>query len=442
MSKKNNDKKDIKKKDRKKIKKNLLKALAIIVVFSVVFAIVASIVNVIVAKAGLELALSFDKVQYDNQLMPEKDADGVWTFTTDSDLRIMQLTDVHIGGGWMSSDKDSKALNAVAAMITAEKPDLVIVTGDIVYPVPIQSGTFDNMKSAEIFASLMEKLGVYWLPIFGNHDTESYSKYTRKEISDFYCDDKWTYCIFEDNSNDQVDGYSNQVVNVKNSKGLIVQSLYAFDSHSYIDGDYFGLFWKYDNIHSNQIEWYKKNVEKYSNYNTQLIENSYSVNASYLKTVFGTPRSLAFMHIPTTEYLDAWNAYVSAGYKDIPGIKYYYGTVGETGKLVYHGVYPDQLVETMVALKSTQGIFCGHDHLNNFSISYQGISLTYGLSVDYLAYKGISKLGSQRGCTMITVFPNGTFDCVAENYYQDKYQTLNAYQKETVEMQDLNKEHE
>ena len=34
------------------------------------------------------------------------------------------------------------ALNAVAAMVTAEKPDLVIVTGDIAYPVPFQAGTF------------------------------------------------------------------------------------------------------------------------------------------------------------------------------------------------------------------------------------------------------------------------------------------------------------
>jgi hypothetical protein len=36
---------------------------------------------------------------------------------------------------------------------------------------------------------------------------------------------------------------------------------------------------------------------------------------------------------------------------------------------------------------------------------------------------------------MITVHPDGSFDCTPENYYQDKYQAANA--KEAVTMQDL-----
>ena len=73
------------------------------------------------------------KINVINSIAPEKDADGVWTFTTDKDFRVMQLTDVHIGGGWMCTSKDTMALNAVAAMVTAEKPDLVIM--DITMPV-------------------------------------------------------------------------------------------------------------------------------------------------------------------------------------------------------------------------------------------------------------------------------------------------------------------
>lgn len=57
------------------------------------------------------------------------------------------------------------------------------------------------------------------------------------------------------------------------------------------------------------------------------------------------------------------------------------------------------------------------------------------MSVDYLAYIGIYKLGSQRGCTIINYAPDGTYTCNAENYYQDKYQSL--YEKEQVEMQEL-----
>lgn len=415
--------------------KKALKVIAIIVAVIVVLGILGTVVNAIGNNAHLESIKSISATKYGNQLVPEKDADGIWTFTTDDDFRVMQLTDVHIGGGWMSTSKDTMALNAVATMISVEKPDLVIITGDLVYPIPYAAGTFNNMNSAELVATLMETLGVYWMPVFGNHDTEIYSRYTREDISEFYADEKWEYCLFEDNSDDGVDGYCNQVINVKNSLGIITQSLYTFDTHSYVDGDYLGIGWKYDNIHENQINWYKSCVEKYNKQNVDFINNGDFENKTELLETYSTVKSLSFWHVPNTEYLDAWNEYVDAGYKNTDNLTYYYGTVGETGKLVYSGVYEDEIFETMQTLDSTKGIFCGHDHLNNFSIDYKGIRLTYGYSIDYLAYSGIAKLGSQRGCTMITINPDGEFDCVAENYYQDKYSTDI---REEVTMQDLN----
>lgn len=425
-------------KKEKKVKKSrgksALKVIGIILAIIVLLAALGGLANAISNKAHLGSLEALPAVTYENQLVPEKDADGVWTFTTDEDFRVMQLTDVHIGGGWMSTSKDTMALNAVAAMVTAEKPDLVIITGDLVFPVPYAAGTFDNMNSAELVATLMESLGVYWMPVFGNHDTEIYSKYTREDVSEFYSDRKWAHCLFENNSNDGIDGYCNSVINVKNSAGLITQSFYTFDTHSYVDGDYLGIGWKYDNIHDNQVEWYKQNVEKYNKYNTDLINASKSENKAELLEAYSTVKSLAFWHVPSSEYLDAWNEYVKAGYKDTENVKYCYGVVGETGKMVYSGVYEDNIFEAMQELGSTKGIFCGHDHLNNFSIEYKGIRLTYGYSIDYLAYSGISKLGSQRGCTLITVKPDGSFDCVAENYYQDKYQSVIG-EKEKVTMQ-------
>ena len=47
-------------------------------------------------------------------------------------------------------------------------------------------------------------------------------------------------------------------------------------------------------------------------------------------------------------------------------------------------------------------IFCGHDHMNTLSLIYQGIHMTYGMSIDYLGYNGIKKSYIQRGGTLIT----------------------------------------
>lgn len=377
-------------------------------------------------KANIEKAKSFATVEYEEQLAPQKDEFGNWTFTTDEDFKVVQLTDVHIGGGWMSLKKDGMALNAVAAMVTAEKPDLVVVTGDIGYPVPFQSGTFNNKSSAEIFAELMEQLGVYWTLGFGNHDTEAYSYYTRADMSEFYLSEKYEHCLFLAGP-DEISGYGNQVINIKKTNGVITQSLYVLDSHSYTDGDIFGIMWKYDNIHQDQIDWYKSNVERYNEKNAETCR-ALGVEESDVK-------STMFFHIPLTEYRDAWYEYADNGFKDTENVKLVYGTAGESKKVVYCGMGEDELFETIQELGSTTGIFCGHDHKNNFSLDYKGIRLTYGMSVDYLAYPGIYKLGAQRGCTVIMYSPDGTFDCTAENYYQDKYASL--YEKESVEMQEV-----
>lgn len=388
--------------------------IIIILVLALLCGILAS-VSAIGLKSNGNFIQTIDTVNFEKQLEPVLEDNGFYAFTTDDDFKIVQLTDVHIGGGFMSIKKDSMAINAVSAMLTEEKPDLVVVTGDIAYPVPFQAGTFNNKNSAKLFAELMEKLGIYWCPVFGNHDTEAYSYYTREEISDFYSSEKYPHCLFQAGS-DEVDGYGNQVINVKNTKGEITQSLFMFDSHSYVDGDFLGIMWKYDTIHENQVKWYEDTLNSLKAENNNVM-----------------PKSLAFFHIPAPEYKAAWDEYVANDSQDTENVKYYYGKAGETDLVVYPSEYNYGFFDKALELGSTQGIFCGHDHLNNFSLDYKGIRLTYGYSIDYLAYTGIMKFGLQRGCTVIDTKPDGTFDCHLENYYQDKYKTVN--EKEQVEME-------
>lgn len=407
--------------------KKALKIIAIILAVIVVLSCVSMGVTKISIKANTEKANSFETVQYENQLVPEKDENGFWTFTTDRDFKVLQLTDVHIGGGWMSKKTDAMALNAVASMVTAEKPDLVIITGDTAYPVPFQAGTFNNLSSAKIFATLMEKLGVYWVLSFGNHDTEAYSYYSREDISKFYEGEDMKHCLFQ-TGDDEVDGYGNQVINIKNSKGIITQSLYLFDSHSYINGDVLGLRWQYDNIHQSQVDWYKNTVNALNEQNQKKLDELGLKEKSDIK-------SAAFFHIPLDEQREAWYEYANNNFEDTENVKLVYGVAGEVNKIVYSGVGEDELFETMLELGSTKAVFVGHDHYNNFSIDYKGIRLTYGMSVDYLAYPGIYKIGSQRGCTVINFAPDGSFECNPESYYQEKYEAL--YDKESVEMQEI-----
>ncbi len=423
----------------KKVGKVILWIIGVIIVFNLICAAVFSILNAVSVKANMELAASFQAVDNPDAVVPVKSDNGNWVFKTDRDLKVLQITDVHIGGGCLSSKKDAMAINAVASMVTEEKPDLVVITGDISFPVPFISGTMNNLHAAKIFATMMEKLGVPWVPVFGNHDTEAYSYYSREDLSEFYGGGSLKHCLFQTGS-DEVDGFGNSIIEVQNKDGIVTQALFLLDSHSYTDGDKLGILWKYDNIHDNQIEWYKDSVSALNERNAATINalcNDDENAKNEMNEQFGEVTSMLFFHIPLHEYKYAWDEYVENNYSDTDNVKLHYGTVGELGSAICIAFEDDELFETMETVPGMKGIFCGHDHLNNYSLDYKGIRLTYGYSIDYIAYSGISKIGSQRGCTIIDAKTDGTFDCAGSNYYQDKYQMLSDYEKESVTMQDM-----
>lgn len=409
MRKKN--KKQAKQKRSKEQRNKLIKK--ILLIFALVVAaitVLTAVTNFVLYKLNLNRVKEYSAVVNDDAIKPVLNGDGEYVFVTDRELKILQLTDIHIGGGWMSFGKDRKAINTVAAMVTAEKPDLVVITGDIAYPVPFQSGTFNNKTSAKIFISLMEQLGVPWTVTFGNHDTESYSYFSREKIAKLYADESLKHCLFSEGPA-EVDGVGNHIIHVENTKGELVQELVFMDSHSYTDGDIFGIFWKYDNIHQNQIDWYEKKIKAAQIRNENV-------------------KSLLFIHIPLVEFRDAYNEYLANGEADTENVKYVSGSIGEKDPYIYCGMNEDNLFEKMLELGSTQGVFCGHDHKNNLVLNYKGIDFTYCYSVDYLAYIGIKKQGDYRGCAVINVNPDGTYTLSHESYYQDKYQPL--YPKEDV----------
>lgn len=373
---------------------------------------------------------TFAKVELTEQLQPQYDSDGVAYFVTDREFKVMQLTDVHLGGGIFSAKTDRQAINALAAMITEEAPDLVVITGDISFAVPYAAGTINNAYAHRMLARIMERLGIFWTVTFGNHDSEAYDYHDRAAVAKMYTDEALEYCLFS--SDGVLSGEGNHKINVKNSAGLITESFYMIDTHSYTDKDPFGLFWDYDYVKEDQIDWYRTGVEKCNAHNAAL----YATLSDTEKALYSDllePKSLMFMHIPLREVKYAYDEYVNNNRQNSENVTFIEGNDGETGEMVYCSKTDEQLFECVLELGSTQALFFGHDHLNNFVLEYKGVTLSYGYSMDYLAYFGIAKQGFQRGCTVITCAPDGKASIVHENYYQDKYQPL--YEKERVNME-------
>ncbi len=310
---------------------------------------------------------------------------GVYTMTKAdrSDFRILQLTDIHLGGSALSFDKDLKALQAIYALLEASRPDLVIVTGDLSYPVGLSSFSFNNTAPVQQFAAFMRNTGIPWAFTYGNHDTESYAATDASGLQELYQSLSWdtSHTLLYPYIQPDVYGRNNQLIEIRRADGRLNQAIFLIDSNAYT-GEGFN---KYDYIHDDQIEWYRQQVLR--------------MNSLEYRTV----PSLMFFHIPLHEYQTAYDLYKQGSDQ----VKYYFGAKGQE---VGASEHPSGMFEAVKELGSTTGIFCGHNHLNNYSIEYQGVRLTYGMSIDYLATPGIARMTEQRGGTLITVHDDGSTD--------------------------------
>lgn len=411
---------------KKRRKRDLIIAGSVLGLIAV-FCSVCAIVSYVGYTGNFDYIATVEAVEYDSPFtfIEAEDSDtGYYEFVAsspDDEFRILHLTDIHLGAGPFSAQKDRWALDAVRTVVQRVKPDLVIVTGDLGFPVPYASGTLNNKREIDMFGTLMEELDVYWTVCFGNHDTEIYSLYNREEISDYFeemdASDEWDKFLYREGPED-IAGYGNDIIlvrhpdsedvqivdtasyaeNVENTH--LTQAMVMFDSHSYTDGDYFGIAWKYDNIHGDQIDWYAEEMDRLAEYNDGTVV-----------------KSLLFFHIPLREYGKYWEEYKNNGHQNTENVTYVFGKAGESGEKSFPGVDEDLVFET-AAEKGGQGIFCGHDHYNTYAIDVKTrnsagedvvIRLEYGMSIDYIAYAGISKHIEQRGGTEIKISPDGSF---------------------------------
>ncbi|MDD4370389.1 MAG: metallophosphoesterase [Anaerostipes sp.] len=283
--------------------------------------------------------------------------------------------------------KDYKALKAVYKLISKTHPDLVVVTGDLVFPLGVMSFSLNNTTPMIQFASFMRNIGIPWAFLYGNHDTENVANGSVETVKDIFkaASFKTSQNFLYPYVQPDITGRNNQLIELRNEDGSLNQALFLLDSNDYTGS---GVN-DYDYIHDDEVAWYKKQVQR--------------LNASEKKTV----SSMLFFHMPLQEYRTAYELYEKKSDK----VTYFFGENGEKMiDKVCCSDYPSKLFHTAVELGSTKAMFCGHDHYNNLSVEYKGIRLTYGMSIDYLAMPGIENDTKQRGGTLITVHKDSTYD--------------------------------
>lgn len=250
-------------------------------------------------------------------------------FNENGEFKILQFTDTHFR--WDKGDEKTVSTMMTEA-IEAENPDFIIITGDLIYSTNVEKAL------QQLFAPIIDS-GIPFAFVFGNHDHQF--ELNRSQIYDII--QHMPGCIMPSRGDAQSPDYTLEVMSSDGTKPASV--LYCLDSHAGAQVNGAG---RYAWLTTNQIVWYKTNSIRYTENND------------------GQPLpSLMFFHIPLPE------AKYALDDKSI-----YY--LGEAGEKVCSPHMNSGMFTAILEQNDVFATFFGHDHDNDFLITYYGVLLGYG----------------------------------------------------------------
>ncbi|MBO4610922.1 MAG: metallophosphoesterase [Bacteroidales bacterium] len=222
---------------------------------------------------------------------------------------ILQLTDLHLQ--LQHPDQIADVFDRMDSLVKWEDPDLITITGDLVYSTPADT----------LMRLITDKLDSFerpWVVVYGNHDHEH--GFTRAQLAQIIVSCKHTLNTL---------GPDGSLADIEIP--VFNWHLYFLDSHAYstdpVDYSNFSYAWFTDE----QVQWVRETAGKHPD----------------------TP-SIAFFHIPFPEYADT------------------IGHIGTFGEPVCCGKHNPGMFD---AMRETGFIatFCGHDHDNDYAVLHPAV---------------------------------------------------------------------
>ena len=249
--------------------------------------------------------------------------DNHMDFRRNGEFRILQLSDIHLM--FPFGKKFRKDTDTIRELVKDNKPDLVVITGDI-FLSPL------NFIILDCIAMVMEDLKVQWSVTFGNHD--SFIGLSRRRLIKRlvrYSNCKNTFCS-------EYPSRSNTLIRIFDHSGTPSFAVILIDTGSFsLNRETLRIV--HGGINDHLVEWYEES----------LMDSGASSN-------------LIFCHYPVPEMVQLYlnNEYV--------------GTAGKIPSVVYNS---DVMLYEAARRNGAKGIFFAHDHRNDFSGFTGGVLLAY-----------------------------------------------------------------
>ncbi len=284
------------------------------------------------------------------------------------DFKVLNLADIQLKSGEYTEETGFIGQNAekmIERLIQEQKPDLITLSGD---------NAWDFMTYVRLI-DIIDSFDIPWAPIMGNHEGQG-------TPNEFWCAYMYTTaenCVYKFGPKDM--GYGNYIINIREN-GKVIHTLFMMDTHNngtFTDenGNDVG---GYDHLWENQIEWYEWAIKGIAQLEGKTVE------------------STVIMHIPVYEFKEIYDNSYDKATEAFTG-EYAEGSYGvireEPSVCPVNNGFTDKAIE----LASTKNMIFGHDHVNNASVLYNGIRLTYGMKTGEGAYYDPELLGG----TILTV---------------------------------------
>ncbi len=314
-------------------------------------------------------------------------------FGVDGKFRILHITDIHDVEPEMDDDenreipesRDKETINVIEKLVEKTNPDLVVFGGDNISGY-WEEFTYNYVQSTiKKITEPITKRNIPLCVVFGNHDGEE-GFHTEFQMMQYM-----EYPNCRSNINDaDVYGCGNCCVTIKSSKDdKDAFAIWLIDSNDYQRNSEGGL--SYDCVHADQIAWYEKR------------------SAELKKANGGKPLpAILFQHMPVQQENDGF-AEVTADddYTFERDGKYFkFGHEIIEGRIRETPCPPSlennhrEQFESWKKCGDIVAAFFGHDHVNDFHIKIDGISLYQTLGAGYFTY------GKERGGRLIVLDEN------------------------------------
>ena len=291
------------------------------------------------------------------------------------DFTILNISDPQLtNSDWNDGYQNRRILEyTIEELITRVKPDLITVSGDISYP--------EQLHAYKMFADTIEKYNIPWAVVWGNHDQEVGGEYIKKfggleglewieKVENLYA----TYPHFIYERGDLSLGRGNYVIAIQENE-KIVEALIMMDTHEeepYInENGCEQMTWS--KLTKAQIAWLQAQTQGLQAQGckdaTLVIHIPIYAYRLASQAAYKEGVCHAELTLQEAEGIECWNK----GYEESIGVQHEPNGVCSypVDDGVFTAIKQDGLIRQVIA---------GHDHINNWIIRYDGVTMVYALT--------------------------------------------------------------